>query len=177
MFSFGLGSGCDVRLVTEVARAGRGASTIVQDGAADLNGQVVRALSMAMEPSLCDTKYGFNGELSEDSELFRNSLCADAAIIDAALLDELKFTFSTKEAESREALNLEFNRVDFSEVQGEAAQALFKMAAHRKIEKSKDPAARKSLSVKYQVVCDDTAIVGVLKQTDKTSGELRESNI
>ena len=48
---------------------------------------------MAMEPSLCDTKYGFNGELSEDSELLRNNLMADAAIIDAALLDELKFTF------------------------------------------------------------------------------------
>ena len=91
---------------------------------------------MAMEPSLCDTKYGFNGELSEDTELFRNNLLADATIIDAALLDEIKFTFNTKEAESREALNLEFNRVDFTEVQGEAGEALFKMAAHRKIEKS-----------------------------------------
>lgn len=75
---------------------------------------------MAMEPSLCDTKYGFNGELSEDTELFRNNLMADATIIDAAFLDQLKFTFKTKEAESREALNLEFSLTDFSEVQGEA---------------------------------------------------------
>ena len=48
---------------------------------------------MAMEPSLCDTKYGFNGELSEDTELFRNNLLSDATIIDAAHLDELKFNF------------------------------------------------------------------------------------
>ena len=69
---------------------------------------------MAMEPSLCDTKYGFNGALSDDADLFRNNLLSDTAIINASLLDELKFTFRTKEAESREALNLEFNRVDFS---------------------------------------------------------------
>ena len=75
---------------------------------------------MAMEPSLCDTKYGFNDQLSDDSELFRNSLLVDTAIINAADLDDLKFTFKTKEAESREGLNLEFNRVDFSAVEGEA---------------------------------------------------------
>ena len=46
---------------------------------------------MAMEPSFCDTKYGFNGELCEDSELFRNNLVVDTTIIDAALLDDLKF--------------------------------------------------------------------------------------
>lgn len=38
VFSFGLGSGCDEHLVREVARAGRGTSTLVQDGGADLNG-------------------------------------------------------------------------------------------------------------------------------------------
>ena len=51
------------------------------------------------------------------------------------------------------------------------------MAANQKIEKLTDIGARKNLSVKYQVVCDDTAIVGVLKQTDRTSGELIESKI
>ena len=32
-------------------------------------------------------------------------------------------------------------------------------------------------SVKYQVLCDQTAIVGVLKQTDKSSGDLQTSTI
>ena len=73
-----------------------------------------------MEPSFCDTKYGFNGELSDDAELFRNNLLVDTTIIDAAHLDKIKFTIKTKEAESFEGLNLEFNRVDFSELEGEA---------------------------------------------------------
>jgi len=34
-----------------VARAGRGSYTIVKDNATDLNGQVIRALTNAMEPS------------------------------------------------------------------------------------------------------------------------------
>ena len=63
VFSFGLGSGCDENLVTQVAKAGRGTSTIVRDGSADLNGQVIKALSISMEPSFCDTKYGFNDQL------------------------------------------------------------------------------------------------------------------
>ena len=52
VFTFGLGSGCDVDLVRQMAEAGRGTCSIVKDGAADLNGQVIRALQNAMEPSL-----------------------------------------------------------------------------------------------------------------------------
>ena len=32
-------------------------------------------------------------------------------------------------------------------------------------------------SLKYQVLCDETAIVGVMKQTDKSTGELQTSTI
>ena len=52
VFTFGLGSGCDKKLVRDVARVGRGTSTIVEDGDKNLNGLVVQALSNAMEPSL-----------------------------------------------------------------------------------------------------------------------------
>ena len=64
VFTFGLGSGCDKNLVRNVAKAGRGTSTIVEDGSADLNGLVIRALSNAMEPSLKGAKFGWNGDLS-----------------------------------------------------------------------------------------------------------------
>lgn len=52
VFSFGLGSGCDKYLVENIAIAGRGTSTIVNDNDPNLSGLVVRALSNAMEPSL-----------------------------------------------------------------------------------------------------------------------------
>ena len=109
VFSFGLGSGCDENLVTQVAKAGRGTSTIVKDGSTDLNGLVITALSNSMEPSFCDTRYGFNDQLQEKNELFRNTLISEKVIIDAEQLADLKFKFQTKDGESQEALNLEFN--------------------------------------------------------------------
>ena len=93
VFTFGLGSGCDENLVTQVAKAGRGTSTIVKDGSTDLNGLVITALSNSMEPSFCDTRYGFNDQLQEKNELFRNTLISEKMIIDAAQLADLKFRF------------------------------------------------------------------------------------
>ena len=72
MFTFGLGSGCDAVLVGEVARAGRGSSTLVEDGGAELKGCVIRALSNAMEPSLKGVSYGWNNQLEKEHELYRN---------------------------------------------------------------------------------------------------------
>ena len=78
MFTFGLGSGSDKRLVTEVAKAGRGSYTFVQDGGEDLNAQVVRALSLAMQPSLKDACYGWNISDNRDEpkieDIYRNTL-------------------------------------------------------------------------------------------------------
>ena len=45
------------------------------------------------------------------------------------------------------------------------------------IQKEQNKTERKRLSIKYQVVCDDTAIVGVLKQSNKASGQLKENKI
>lgn len=81
VFSFGIGSGCDVNLVTNSARAGRGTYTLVKDGDPNLNGLVIRALGSAMEPSLCETVYGFNGALSQAEEIYRNSVIFDTTLM------------------------------------------------------------------------------------------------
>lgn len=91
VFSFGLGSGCDKNLVKKVAQAGRGTHTIVQDGDPNLNGLVIRALSNAMEPSLCDTKFGFNGELCNGEEMYRNSLLFASKIMTTNEFEEMRF--------------------------------------------------------------------------------------
>ena len=44
VFTFGLGSGCDVDLVRRTAKAGRGTCSLVKDNAFDLNGLVISAL-------------------------------------------------------------------------------------------------------------------------------------
>ena len=81
VFSFGLGSGCDEYLVRNVAKAGRGTHTIVKDNDPNLNGLVIKALQSAMEPSLKDTQYGFNGKLTEAKEIYRNTLISETKLI------------------------------------------------------------------------------------------------
>ena len=75
VFSFGLGDGCDKHLVKEVAKAGRGTSTIVKDNDPNLNGLIIRALATAMEPSMKNAQYGFNDSLyAPEDEIYRNTL-------------------------------------------------------------------------------------------------------
>lgn len=84
VFSFGLGSGCDKKFVEQVAVAGRGTSTIVGEKDPKLNGLVIKALSNAMEPSLCDTRFGFNNELNQAEEVFRNCLIQETRLMSPA---------------------------------------------------------------------------------------------
>ena len=79
------------------------------------------------------------------------------------------------EQQTQEALDLNFTKEDFTQVEGPAAEALLKMVAFHEIERTKDKALQKMLSLKYQVVCDETAIVGVMKQANKATGEPEES--
>ena len=177
MFSFGLGDGCDVNLVKNSARAGRGTATIVKDNDPQLNGLVIRALQAAIEPSLKETQYGFNDKLCEEQEVYRNTLISETVLMDAETFANLKFSLKTKQEGTQEALSMEFSKDEFQEVQGEEASNLLKMAAHFEIEKETDPAKQKELSLKYQILCDETAIVGVMKQKDKAAGEMQETTI
>ena len=36
---------------------------------------------------------------------------------------------------------------------------------------------KEKMSIKYQVLCDETAIIGVMKQENKTTGEMQETTI
>ena len=89
-----------------------------------------------------------------------------------AAFDDLKFTFKSEEdPETHQKVELEFTAANFKKVEGCSAEALFKMAAFNKIEKSQNE-AKVNLSIKYQVLCNETAIIGVLKQQDKATGSV-----
>ena len=51
------------------------------------------------------------------------------------------------------------------------------MVAYEQIKKEQDPEKMKELSLKYQILCDETAIIGVMKQANKASGEMQETTI
>ena len=95
VFSFGLGSGCDKYLVENSAQAGRGTSTIVKDNDPNLNGLVVKALGAAMEPSFKGVEYGFNNQLCQPKELYRNVLVCETKLMTQAEFDQLTFSFKT----------------------------------------------------------------------------------
>ena len=96
VFSFGLGSGCDEYLVNEVARAGRGSSTLVRDGGDELKACVIRSLSNAMEPSLFGVQYGWDGLLEKDHELYRNQLIYQTRIMSKQAFESVRYDFNSK---------------------------------------------------------------------------------
>ena len=93
-----------------MARAGRGTYTIVEDGSADLNGQVVSALSNAMEPSLKGAQYGWNGENINRDEIYRNSLVSLNKLCSRSEFEAIQFFFKTEEDPlvSHEQIDLTF---------------------------------------------------------------------
>jgi hypothetical protein len=98
VFTFGLGSGCDVNLCEKTASAGRGTCSIVKDGASDLNGQVIGALKKAGEPSLKDCSFTWLKESPVVlNEVFRNQSILSTKIIPKVLLDSLTFSFASSE--------------------------------------------------------------------------------
>ena len=117
VFTFGIGSGCDTYLVNEAAKMGRGTSTIVGDGAKNLNGLVIKALSHAMEPSLKGAMYGFNGSMSNPEELYRNTPIVATLLTTQKEFQKICFEFRTTAAEDdNRAVNLKLKANDFAEV-------------------------------------------------------------
>ena len=67
---------------------------------------------------------------------------------------------------------MEFSANEFRQAEGEnASQALFKIAAQEQINNCNQQVAQ---SLKYQVLCDQTAMIGVVKQKEKATGEIKQ---
>ena len=56
---------------------------------------------------------------------------------------------------------------------GSASLSLFKMAAQDRINKQQNTHVKEEISIKYQVLCDETALVGVIKELDRATGQLK----
>ena len=71
---------------------------------------------------------------------------------------------------------MSFNASEFNQVQGDdEIKGLFKLCAFDAINSgTKDAQQKQEISIRYQVLCDETAMVGVVKQTEKSSGQMVE---
>ena len=105
IFTFGLGNGCDVNLVQKMAWAGRGSCSLVRDGAADLNSQVIRSLQDAMEPSLKGCRYKWNeASVRSWGEVFRNELIIETCIMTKEQFADMSFKFVCQEDRMTKAI-------------------------------------------------------------------------
>lgn len=172
--TFGIGNGCDADMVKQMANKGRGSCSLVGDADDNLNGLVVTALARAIEPSLADCKLVFGDKTENIGELFRNQLVTRTKIISRQKFEELKLTFTcSKDPITLQPINMSFESSHFDRV--EEGFGLFTLAAREQM--SKESSQALELSLKYQVLCDQTAFVGVVKQKDKATGEMIDFNI
>ena len=73
-----------------------------------------------------------------------------------------------------EKLEASASMADFIKVEDpKFASALFKQAAYDKIQESKSKQKQIELSQKYQVLCEHTSLIGVIKQKKKPTGEVQ----
>jgi len=149
-----------------------------------LNGLVIKALATSMQPGLINVQYGFNDDLSRQHALYRNEPIAQTHLTTMDKLEGIKF--SLRAQSYGEPMIHDYQGREFVEVQEqEAAQNLVKMAVFAEMQRLrniKDPGSSiesscsedevepnewadyiKELSLKHQVLCEQTAIFGVLK--------------
>jgi hypothetical protein len=137
-------------------------------------------LQKAAEPSLkaCSITWLFEDHKEEPeplNEVFRNQSIISTRIISKDSLEKLKFGFSSAEDPlTKEPINMEFTGLDFTEVTGDAGEALVKFAALRQIQKTLNEQEQVSMSLKYKVLCDKTAMVAVIKQENKSVFSMNE---
>ena len=100
-----------------------------------MNGQVVCALSNAMEPSLKGTRCGWNGAAEKPVEVFRNSLINETKLCSLAEFEAISFFFMTQaDSEGLEKIDLNYTKVDFKKIDDPvAADGLFKMAVFNRL--------------------------------------------
>lgn len=120
-----------------------------------------------MEPSLknCSTQWNIF-QKQPQWEVFRNQSVISTVIIPKNVLESLQFKFSSEmDPVTKAPIELAFDLNNFSALDNDedTQQALFKYAALNLINSAENAEFRASLSVKYQTLCDETALVGVIK--------------
>lgn len=173
--TFGIGTGCDSHMVIKTANAGRGSHSLVMDNSSELNAKVINALAKAFEPSLKRCTIRFGSKTENLNEVFRNQKIFRSTIISKAEFNDFKFNFESElDPVTNASISLDFDSSSFKKIENSSlAKAIFKNAALSTIQDTNSKAEKIKRSVKYQVLIDETAMIGVVKQKDKNSGEMK----
>ena len=135
------------------------------------------ALSQAMEPSLKRCSLAWNKKFRQLNEVFRyQSVISSYLVLDPqGISDNLTFDFkSERDPLTNKPIHIEVTKLDFTELTGESAIDLLKFAAFKMIQRTNYVAKKIELSVRYQILCDETSMIGVIKQENKSTEQPKE---
>ena len=169
--TLGLSNAADADLLQKTADAGRGTFSLIEDYESGrvLNGKVISALKRCLEPALEKCSLTWGDEVVELNTVFRNQLVQDTRIFKQSDFDDLTVSFTCEnDPTTNQPINLEFNSGDFVQVSEQQSLNLFKIAAMNLPELTQDQA------IKYQVLSDTTAFIGVVEQENTDGGEAEE---
>lgn len=144
--------------------------------------KVIDALQKAAEPALIGCSFSFglgkvnpsnlfqkSSELQDLQSLFRNDLVQCFTVMSQEQFDKLKCKFKCKyDPKTKKQIKTTFTKSDFSELKNGDPQdeTLFKLAAKFEIDQ-KANLHEVEISTKYQVLCNKTCLIGVVKQKNK----------
>ena len=103
-------------------------------------------------------------------EIFRGQIITKCKIVSRNQFEAIQVAFKCFDPVQKSTINFQFTSGHFNRV--EEGFGLFKIAVRDEIETlAKLQNQQKiNLSKKYQILCDETAFVGVIKQKDKATG-------
>ena len=95
--------------------------------------------------------------------MFYNQLVSSYKIVDKDDLKNFSFVFKCKhDPIKNEGFELKYYPGDFQKLPADSG--LFKLACHHLIKKENSSDKRKDLSLAYQVLAQETALIGIMKQ-------------
>ena len=190
--SFGIGSGASIYLVKEIAKEGKGSSTLIADNDPQLKAKVVRTLRLASKPAFTNIKVNWNENnknvkfyvphesispnIYEEEPFHYYAVLSDTDIFSENV--ELSF-YNTFEGKSEtiwlkyDAKSIE-NSVNGQEFQIAAKHYISSLKSVDKVNKNDEIL---SVSVKYSVLSDKTAFFGKIKNRTKSAEEMKTIEI
>lgn len=119
-----------------------------------------------MFPSMegCSVKWS-GQKLEELNEVFYNQIVSSYYMVDKKEFesDNFEFSFACKNNPiTRKKIEQTFGKAEFKPVP--ASSGIFKLAARFAIKKEEESEKREKISLKYQVLAPETAMVGVMQE-------------
>ena len=188
VYSFGIGSGASAFLVKEIAKEGKGSSTLVADDDPHLNAKVIKALKKASKPAFTNISIDWmenkhNVKLYYPKQhnvpyIYEEEPFHFYAILSENDLQEsnISITFYNTLKGTEETLEL---KVDPSQIIDSNEGQDFQMTAKHYLEdlsRSKekiDDSEIISISVEYSVLNSKTAFFGKIKNSIKSTEEMK----